>query len=436
MSFTTSTALLTDHYELTMLQAALRSGAAHRKSVFEAFARKLPNGRRYGVVGGTGRVLEALENFRFGDEELKFLTDNRILDKETLSYLESYSFSGDIYGYEEGEIYFPNSPLLIVEGTFAETCIIETLLLSIMNHDSAIASAASRMSVAAGTRPCFEMGSRRTHEEAAVAAARVSIIAGFSATSNLEAGRRYGVKTMGTAAHSFTMLHDTEEAAFRAQVASLGAGTSLLVDTYDVEEGIRTAVKVAGPELGAIRLDSGDLVAQAGMARDLLDSLGNDRTGIVVTSDLDEYAIAALASAPVNSYGVGTRLVTGSGAPTAQMVYKLVAREDSSGDMVSVAKKASGKATVGGRKYALRRKDERGIATAEVIGVGHAPESDHDDRPLLTQLVAQGAVDPTATGAAGVAKAAARYKSSIAELPVSYTRLTEGEPVIPTLYED
>ncbi|MCB4207252.1 nicotinate phosphoribosyltransferase [Arthrobacter sp. UM1] len=431
-----STALKTDHYELTMLQAALRSGAAHRRSVFETFARRLPNGRRYGVVGGTGRFLEALRDFRFGEDELRYLSDSGVFDKETVAYLEGFRFTGDVFGYAEGEAYFPNSPLLIVESTFAEACVLETLLLSIMNHDSAIASAASRMTVAAGGRPCIEMGSRRTHEDAAVASARAAAIAGFATTSNLEAGRRYGLSTAGTAAHSFTLLHDSEKAAFEAQVASLGPGTSLLVDTYDVEQGIRTAVEVAGPELGAIRLDSGDLVTQAGWARRLLDSLGNTETGIVVTSDLDEYAIAALASAPVNAYGVGTQLVTGSGAPTASMVYKLVARQDESGEWVSVAKKAKDKASVGGRKYALRRKNEQGVATAEVIGVGHPPASDFDDRPLLTQLVDRGEIDDAHTGPDAVVRAAERHRASLAELPAAHTRLAAGDPVIPTLYED
>src|SRR6478672_8379485 len=328
------TSFYTDHYELTMLQASLHSGAAHRKSVFEAFARRLPDGRRYGIVAGTGRLLEGIASFRFGEAELDFLERTRVVNQETLEYLANFSFSGDIWGYAEGEAYFPNSPILIVESTFAEACILETYILSILNHDSAIASAASRMITAAGTRPCVEMGSRRTQEESAVAAARAAVIAGFASTSNLEAGRRYGIKTVGTAAHSFTLLHDTEREAFEAQLASMGSGTALLVDTYDVEAAVRTAVELAGDKLGAVRLDSGDLVAQAQWVRQLLDELGNENTRIIVTSDLDEFAIAALQSAPVDSYGVGTSLVTGSGAPTASMVYKLVSRTDESGDFV------------------------------------------------------------------------------------------------------
>ena len=419
-----------------MLQAALHSGRASRRSVFEVFARRLPDGRRYGVTAGTGRILEELGRFRFEAEQLDFLASTGVVDARTIDWLADFRFSGNIYGYAEGEAYFPQSPLLIVESSFAEACILETMLLSVLNHDSAIASAASRMTTAAQGRPCIEMGSRRTHEEAAVAAARAAMIAGFDSTSNLEAGRRYGLKTVGTAAHSFTLLHDSEKEAFEAQTAALGLNTSLLVDTYDVERGVRNAVEVAGSALGGVRLDSGDLVAQARWVRDLLDDLGNSSTRIMVTSDLDEYAIAALASAPVDAYGVGTSLVTGSGAPTAGMVYKLVSREGDDHDFVSVAKAAKNKVSLGGRKYALRRLDGRGTATAEVIGIGHAPAGDTNDRPLLEQFVADGEVLDGWTEAEGVRRAVARHAASLAELPSAASRLQRGEPVIPTEYEE
>lgn len=424
-----STALLTDHYELTMLQAALRSGTAHRRSVFELFPRRLPEGRRYGVVAGVGRALDALEAFRFDDETLGALVD--VVDRPTLDWLASYRFSGDAWGYAEGETYFPYSPILVVEASFAEAVLLETLLLSIYNHDAAIASAASRMTLAAGDRPCIEMGSRRTHEEAAVAAARAAYVAGFSATSNLAARQRYGVPTTGTSAHAFTLLHDTEADAFRAQVDSLGVGTTLLVDTYDVTEAVRLAVEVAGPELGAVRLDSGDLAVQAAEVRRQLDSLGATSTRIIVTSDLDEFAIASLAAAPVDGYGVGTQLVTGSGHPTCGFVYKLVAHEDSSGELVSVAKKSVDKASVGGRKYALRRRTPAGLAEAEVIGIGHAPEDDGDDRPLLVPLVRAGEV----VGREPLDDARRRHETSRGELPVAVQQMSRGEPVIPTVHE-
>jgi nicotinate phosphoribosyltransferase len=425
------TGLFTDHYELTMLRAALADGTGQRRSVFELFGRRLPEGRRYGVVAGVGRALDALEGFRFDDAALDTLRDGGVVDEPTLEWLADYRFSGDIWGYAEGEAYFPHSPLLVVESTFAEAVVIETLMLSIYNHDSAIASAASRMTQAAGDRPCIEMGSRRTHEEAAVASARAAYVAGFVSTSNLAARQRYGIPTAGTSAHSFTLLHDREEDAFRAQVTSLGVGTTLLVDTYDVAEAVRLGVEVAGPDLGAVRLDSGDLGMLAHEVRRQLDALGATSTRILVTSDLDEHAIAALASAPVYGYGVGTQLVTGSGHPTCGFVYKLVAREsEPGGEMVSVAKKSIEKASLGGRKYALRRRDSHGTAEAEVIGVGEAPADDGDDRPLLVPLVRDGEI----VGREPLDTARARHLASRAELPPTAQQLSKGEPVIETLH--
>jgi len=426
-----STALLTDHYELTMLQASLAAGTAHRRSVFELFPRRLPEGRRYGVVAGVGRALEMIERFTFGDAEIDFLRAQQIVDDATLDWLAGYRFNGDIWGYPEGETYFPYSPLAVVEASFAEAVVLETLLLSIYNHDCAIASAASRMTWAAGDRPCIEMGSRRTHEEAAVASARAAYIAGFASTSNLEDRRRYGVPSAGTSAHSFTLLHDTEADAFRAQVSSLGAGTTLLVDTYDIAEAVRLAVEVAGTGLGAVRIDSGDLGLLASQVREQLDSLGATETRILVTSDLDEHAIASLASAPVDGYGVGTELVTGSGHPTCGFVYKLVARENDDGAMVDVAKKSKDKPSVGGRKYALRRLDDDGTAEAEVIGIGAPPEGDTNDRALLVPLVVDGAV----VGAEPLEVARERHLRSREELPLPARMLQKGEPAIPTVVQ-
>src|SRR6516165_9931681 len=314
-----------------MVAGALRSGVAARRSVFEVFARHLPHGRRYGVVAGTGRLLDALPQFRFGPDELAFLRSAKVAGEATLEYLASFAFTGDIWGYGEGDCYFPGSPILVVEAPFAEAVVLETLVLSVLNHDSAIAAAASRMVTAAGGRPLIEMGSRRTHELAAVASARAAWIAGFATTSNLRAGHDYGIPTAGTSAHAFTLVHDSERHAFSTQLATLGKGTTLLVDTFDVDRAVRAAVELAGPDLGAVRIDSGDLAMTARRTRALLDELGAAHTRIVVTGDLDEHSIAALAAAPVDGYGVGTALVTGSGAATAAMVYKLVARADEPG---------------------------------------------------------------------------------------------------------
>ncbi|WP_079175274.1 nicotinate phosphoribosyltransferase [Streptomyces malaysiense] len=428
-----STALFTDQYELTMLQAALKAGTAERRSVFEVFTRRLPEGRRYGVVAGTGRVLDAVENFRFDEDQLGFLREQRIVDEQTLDWLAGYRFTGDIWGYPEGEVYFPGSPILRVEGSFAECVLLETVILSILNHDSAIAAAASRMASAAGERPLIEMGARRTHELAAVAAARAAYVGGFATTSDLAAGFRYGIPTVGTSAHAFTLLHDHERDAFKAQVDTLGPGTTLLVDTYDVAEAVRTAVEVAGPELGAVRIDSGDLLLVAHRVRQQLDELGATGTKIVVTSDLDEYAIASLAAAPVDAYGVGTQLVTGSGHPTASMVYKLVARAetaDPGAPLVPVAKKSSGgKTSVGGRKWAARRLDADGVAEAEVVGTGPVP-AELAGRQLLVRLVEDGRI----VGREPLGVARERHIAARANLPLSATQLSRGEPVLVTEY--
>nr|WP_237548970.1 nicotinate phosphoribosyltransferase [Streptomyces sp. SID4950] len=428
-----STALFTDQYELTMLQAALRAGTAERRSVFEVFTRRLPEGRRYGVLAGTGRVLDAVENFRFDPDVIGFLRERGIVDEPTLEWLASYRFGGDIWGYPEGEVYFPGSPVLRVEGSFAECVLLETVILSILNHDSAIAAAASRMSSAAGGRPLIEMGARRTHELAAVAAARAAYVGGFATTSDLAAGFRYGIPTVGTSAHAFTLLHDHERDAFRAQVDSLGRGTTLLVDTYDVAEAVRTAVEVAGPELGAVRIDSGDLLLVAHRVRQQLDDLGATGTRIVVTSDLDEYAIASLAAAPVDAYGVGTQLVTGSGHPTCSMVYKLVARAESAdpkAPLVPVAKRSTGgKTSMGGRKWAARRLDADGVAEAEVVGTGEVPAG-LADRQLLVELVKGG----TVVAREPLDAVRDRHTRARAGLPLSATQLSRGEPVLPTEY--
>ncbi|MEH3138750.1 MAG: nicotinate phosphoribosyltransferase [Mycobacterium kyogaense] len=431
-----SPALLTDKYELTMLAAALKDGTAHRRTSFEVFARRLPDGRRYGVTGGTGRFLEALPHFRFGESELATLEP--FCDADTLAYLADYSFSGDIDGYPEGELYFPGSPVLSVHGTFAECVLLETLALSIFNHDTAIASAAARMASAAQGRPMIEMGSRRTHEAAAVAASRAAYIAGFTGSSNLEAERTYGVPALGTSAHAFTLLHsqagqsasDGERAAFRAQVDALGVGTTLLVDTYDITAGVANAIDAAGPELGAVRIDSGDLGVLARQVRAQLDGLGATGTKIVVSGDLDEFAIAALRAEPVDIYGVGTSVVTGSGAPTASMVYKLVEV-----DGLPVAKRSSHKESHGGRKQAVRLAKESGTIVEEVVYPVHDEAGDSFDAPpdLVARTVTTALVrDGQAVADPSLAAARERVQQGLLSLPWDGLKLSKGEPAIPT----
>lgn len=431
-----SPAMMTDMYEYTMLDAALKDGTANRKCVFEIFTRHLPEGRRYGVVAGTGRILDALERFHLDDDDLRFLSDRKIVSAETIAWLERFHFSGSIKGYREGEMFFPNSPVLQVEGTFGECTLLETLLLSILNYDCAVASAASRMVTAAKDRPCMDMGGRRTNEWSAVAASRAAVVGGFQGTANLLAAQLYGLKAIGTAAHCFTLVHDSERDAFISQIDALGKNTTLLVDTYNIEEAVKTAVEVAGPELGGVRIDSGDLAALAQRVRNQLDALGATNTKITVTNDLDEYALAALQTAPVDSYGVGTRLVTGSGAPTCAMVYKLTERENADGVMQPVAKKSKDKATVPGRKLAFRSYEynladcEHVISGAEDQLAAFRPEEGWKD--LLVDFVDHGQIDATWQGHDAIMAAHDYRAKALAELPITAQSLMRGEPVIPT----
>lgn len=427
----TSTALLTDRYELTMLDAALHDGTATRPSVFEVFARRLPHGRRYGVVAGVARVVEALDAFRFDDDVLRWLESERIVGPSTLRWLADFRFTGDIHSYREGEVHVDGSPIMTVVASFGEALLIETLVLSILNHDSAVAAAAARMVGATAGRRLLEFGSRRTHEEAAVAAARSAALAGFDATSNLEAGRRYGIPTAGTTGHAFILVHDDERSAFASQLETTGAATTLLVDTYDTERGIATALDVVGPTLGAVRIDSGDLPAMARRARAMLDAAGAHDTRIVVSGDLDEHAIARLAEAPVDAYGVGTSLVTGSGAPTAGFVYKLVARASApGGELEPVAKGGGAKATVGRWKVASREVLD-GVATRELLRPAGS------SRPVGSRALQVPVIERGARGdVADLDEARRHHRAAIAELPLLAHDLSPGEPCLPTEHLD
>ncbi|MGY0004111.1 nicotinate phosphoribosyltransferase [Micromonospora sp. I033] len=415
-------ALLTDHYELTMVSAALRDGTADRRCVFEVFSRRLPAGRRYGVVAGTGRLVDLIRDFRFDPDEIEFLRRTGVVDDRAAQWLADYRFTGDVDGYAEGELFFPGSPILTVSGTFAECVVLETLVLSVLNHDSAVAAAAARMVTAARGRALIEMGSRRAHEGAAVAAARAAYLAGFRFTSNLAAGQRYGIPTAGTAAHAFTLLHDDEQAAFASQVATLGKDTTLLVDTYDISQGIRNAIAVAGPELRAVRIDSGDLAVIAQQSRELLDSLGATETKIIVSGDLDEYAIASLAAEPVDMYGAGTAVVTGSGAPTAGLVYKLVEVEGR-----PVVKRSEHKATIGGRKVAVRRHKPTGTATEEIIVPQGVPDRQPNDRLLQRSFIVEG--EPVALPTLDESRE--HLRQCLISIPWEGLKLSGGDPAVP-----
>ncbi|GEP40041.1 nicotinate phosphoribosyltransferase [Nocardioides psychrotolerans] len=416
-----SPGLLTDRYELTMLSSFVTDGRVDHRAVFEAFSRHLPDGRRYGLLAGLGRLLPLIASFRFNADEVAWLRAEGVVNDVTAAYLRDFRFTGDVDGYREGDLFFPHSPVLTVTGTLGECVVLETLVLSVLNHDTAIASAAARMVTAAQGRPLVEMGSRRTHEEAAISAARAAYVAGFASTSNLAAGLRHRVPTVGTAAHAFTLAYATEAEAFRSQVAAQGVSTTLLVDTYDIEQGIRAAVAVAGRDLGAIRIDSGDLAEESHRARILLDSLGATSTRIIVTSDLDEYVITALADAPIDGYGVGTRVVTGSGHPTVSLVYKLVAVADSTdAPLRPVAKKSADKASSGGRKTAHRTYDGSRLVT-ETLTV--APDLEDT---VQVPLMRAGRIvhEPT------LEEVRAHAAASLASLPPSAHAVSNGPPYL------
>lgn len=426
-----STALLTDRYELTMLDAALHDGTALRPSVFEVFARRLPAGRRYGVVAGVARVVDSLAAFRFDDDVLRWLEAERVVSPSTLRWLADFQFRGDIHAYREGEVHVDGSPVMTVVAPFGEALLIETLVLSILNHDSAVAAAGARMVGVAQGRRLLEFGARRTHEEAAVAAARAAALVGFDATSNLEAGRRYGIPTSGTTGHAFVLVHDDERSAFVSQIGAAGPGTTLLVDTYDTTRGIITALDVAGTGLGAIRIDSGDLPTMARTARSLLDDAGAADARIVVSGDLDEFVIAALADAPIDAYGVGTSLVTGSGAPTAGFVYKLVARaRRPGGELESVAKAGGDKSTIGRWKVASREIDGS-VARRELLRPA-GTQRPADSRALQVPIVEQGRT----VHLDDLNAARAHHRAVMAELPDGAHDLSPGDPCLPTVHHD
>jgi nicotinate phosphoribosyltransferase len=419
--------LYTDRYELSMLDGALVSGLINAKATFEVFTRSLTNGYRYGVVGGTGRLLEALPTFTFDDETISWLLDEHIVSRDLATFLSSYRFEGNVYGYPEGEVFTTLSPVLRVEGRFCDL-VLETLALSILNYDSGVATKAARVVRAAEGRRLIEMGSRRTNEAAAIAAARAAYIAGFDATSNLAAGKIYGVPTAGTVAHAFVLAHHSERDAFEAQIRTVEPGTTLLVDTFDTEAGTELALDVAGPSLGAIRIDSGDLGDTTRRSRKLLDQRGATNVKITATGDLDEFAIADLlgSEAPIDSFGVGTRLVTGYTPPG--FVFKLVAIEDGP-KMRPVAKRSIGKMSSGGVKDAYRLFiDDVAVTERMIVRDSGVARPTEPSRSLTQLLVDHG----DNVFDLSLDRARATAKVAIDELPQRAFELSAGEPVLVT----
>lgn len=363
-----SPTLLTDRYQLTMLAAYARTGHADRRAVFELFVRRLPPSRRYLVACGVGRAVEYLRRIRFSSDELAYLAADPVLgpalaDPRVRRLFEGLRFQARVLAIPEGRVCFPFEPLIQVEGTLAEAQIVETLLLSVVNHDARVASKCARIVEAAQGRECFEFGARRTHENAAVDAARAAYVAGFAATSNEEAARRYGVPVRGTMAHAYVLTHaadrgeEGELEAFRTFADAFGGSAVCLVDTFDTLRGVDRAIEALGSRLSGVRLDSGDLAALAAGSRERMDRAGLTAAKVVLSDDLDEYKIKALldGKTPVDAFGVGTMAVSTPDAPSLGAVYKLVALEDDRGRMRAVEKRASGKGSAAGPKQVFRR---------------------------------------------------------------------------------
>jgi len=372
-------ALRTDLYEMTMLAAYHREGIADRRSVCEVFVRRLPRRRGFLLVAGVEPVLRALESFRLNDDEIDFLASLPELEAAFLQpslrrFLKGLRFEGDVWAMPEGTIALAGEPLLRVEAPLAQAQVIETVLLSILGHATTIASKAARVVLAAGDAAVVEFGARRAHPEAAIDAARAAWIAGCAGTSNLEAARRWGLPVFGTASHMFTMVHRTELDAFRSYVDTFPTTSTLLVDTYDTIEGAANAIRAGGPGLAGVRLDSGDLGALAVDVRTMLDQAGMATTKIVASGDLDEDSIARLRArgAPIDVYGVGTRLTASTDAPTLGVVYKLAAI-DRGGRMEPTAKFSRDKVMWPGPKQVHRRLGDDGRIAWDELALADEP---------------------------------------------------------------
>lgn len=326
-----SKALITDLYELTMAQAYLEAGK-REKAVFSLFVRKLPENRNFLVSCGLEPLLEAINDFRFEEEELKYLKSIGIFKDWFLDYLESYNFKGNIYAIDEGRIIFQNEPLVQIEGPLVDVQILETLVINVMHYNTLLASKAARCYIASRGKSLIDFGLRRAHGfDAGVYGARACYIAGFAGTSNLLAGKKYSIPVFGTMAHSFIMVFEEEEDAFRAFARSFPDRTVLLIDTYDTLQGAKKALKLMkeGIKVVGVRIDSGDIESLSKEVRKIFDDEGFRDVKIVVSGGVDEMDIEKWLSdgAPVDVFGVGTKLLTSSDAPYLDMAYKLVEYE-------------------------------------------------------------------------------------------------------------
>ena len=421
-------ALRTDLYQLTMAAGYFHRGMASRTATCEMFVRRLPERRRYLVAMGLERLLRYLEDLRFTDAQIEYLaTIPALADAMTppfREYLRGFRFDGDVWAMPEGTVFFEQEPLVRITAPIIEAQIVETFLLSALNHATMVASKAARVVLAAGPASVVEFGSRRTHPDAAVDAARAAYAVGFAGTSNVEAGMAHGIPVTGTAAHMWTMAHATEEAAFEGYVAVFPSASILLIDTYDTLEGARRAAAIAKDKLKGVRLDSGDLGALSKAVRVILDEAGCPQAKIVASGDLNEHKIAALraAGAPIDVYGVGTELVTSRDAPSLGGVYKLV--EIGEGDVRSpIAKFSEGKATLPGAHQVYRHRAAGGELARDVIALADEPAPEGAEALLGPVMKGGARVGP----AEGLDAIRARARRELASLPEALREIGEAE---------
>ena len=414
--------LVTDLYQLTMLQAYLVHGM-HAPATFELFTRRLPPNRNFLIAAGLQAALDYLENLRFEAADIDYLESLGRFSAEFLDYLKGFRFSGSVDALPEGTPFFANEPLLTVHAPLPEAQLVETRLLNLVQLPSAVASKAARVVAAADGRSVIDFGLRHAHgADASLAASRAAYVAGVQATSNVAAGQAFGIPVAGTMAHSFVQAHDREREAFRRFMATF-PGAALLVDTYDVEAGVATVTdlvrEAGGAAPAAVRLDSGDLAAHARRTRRQLDEAGLPQVRIIASGNLDEGEIARLIAddAPIDSFGVGAALAVSEDAPCLDVVYKLVAY-DGRGRM----KLAAQKTTLPDPKQVFRKFDG-GAATHDVLGLS---DETLDGQPLLEPVIRDGRRLPA--GRRSLDEIRTHAESSLAVLP---PRVRALEPATP-----
>ena len=426
-------ALLTDRYELAMLGAYLREGIAERRGVFELSVRRLPAHRRFLLVAGIDRAVRYLRDLRFSDEEIAYLRTAPgladVMSDAMAHYLREFRFRGDVDVIPEGEVAFESEPLVRIDGTLAEGQLIETFLLGVINAETRVASKAARVVLAAEGRPVYEFGARRHDPAAAPYAGRAAYIAGCAATSCEEAGLRFGVPIAGTCAHSYVLSHvdDGEAAAFERFAEAFTSGTTLLIDTFDTREGALRAA-AAGPNVRAVRLDSGDLDALGHDVRRILDAADRRDVQLIASDDLDEHRIGALlrAGAPYDAFGVGTAIALTPDAPSLGAIYKLVEIEDRRGVRVPVGKRSAGKPSFGGAKQVWRRRDPHGTLVEDIVS--RAEEAGPDGaEALMVPLMRMGKLVRDLPSAHEATRAAReRAAAAVASLPARLRALGDG----------